>query len=88
VLNGGPAELPVGTAGRAIQRLLVAALDDNQTQTGVQGTYDDVSYQEPRVCDMAALVFAKRWPAKYTFHWSANITERDVQIATIRRLTK
>lgn len=87
-LNGGPPDFPGGTAGDAIQRLLLAALDDTQTQTGVQGTFDDVPYQEPRVCDMAALVFAKRWPGKYTFQWSASITARDVQVATIRRLAK
>jgi hypothetical protein len=87
-LNGGPQQLPGGTAGIAIQRLLVAALDDSQAQTGVQGTYDDVSYREPRVCDMAALVFAKRWPNTYSFQWSASVTARDVQISTIRRLVK
>jgi len=87
-LNGGPAQLPGGTAGIAIQRLLLAALDDTGTQTGVQGTYDEVAYQEPRVCDMAALVFAKRWPDKYRFQWSASTTARDAQIAIIRALLK
>lgn len=29
--------------------------------------YDEVTFQDPRVADMAALALSKRWPAKYSF---------------------
>ena len=84
MLNGGPATLPGGEAGLSIERLLVSALDDTEQKTGMKGTAGDVSYAEPRVCDMAALVFATRWPAMYSFRWSMDLRERDTQIAAIR----
>ncbi len=77
-------DLPGKRAAAAIERLLRAALDDKGQRVGLKGTYDDVSYSDPRVCDMAALVFSQRWPVKYQFHWSENITERDSQIEVIR----
>lgn len=77
-------DLPTGEAGVAIERLLISALKDSNRRVGMQGTIDDASYKDPRVCDMAALVLSKRWPDKYHFHWSANATECDAQIAKLR----
>ncbi|HWB30158.1 MAG TPA: hypothetical protein VG736_06620 [Vicinamibacterales bacterium] len=78
------ASLPTGETGRAIDRLLVRALDDTASRVGLSITYDGTSYADPRVCDMAALVMATRWPDRYHFTWPANVTERDAQIAAIR----
>jgi hypothetical protein len=76
--------LPGGPAGAAIEHLLRAALDDQGQRVGLKGTYDDVSYAGPRVCDMAAFVFARRWPQQFRFTWPAGLAERDAQIAVIR----
>ena len=76
--------LPGGAAGAAIERLLRVALDDKRQRFGLKGTYDGVSYANPRVCDMAAFVFSRRWPEKYRFTWPASPAERDAQIAMIR----
>lgn len=78
------ANLPGGEAGAAIERALGAALDDKGQQQGLKGDYNGIAFEDPRVCDMAALVFSERWPEKYQFHWSANIAERDSQIEVIR----
>ena len=77
--------LPAGETGRAVERLLLAALDDRTARIGMTGTYDEISFVDPRVADMAALVLSRRWPATYTFGWDANVTERDGQIDRIRR---
>lgn len=78
------ASLPAGETGRAVERLLVDALDDTARRVGLSITYDGTSYTDPRVCDMAALVMATRWPDRYHFTWPADVAERDTQIATIR----
>jgi hypothetical protein len=77
--------LPDGPAGAAIDRLLGAALDDREQRIGLSATYDDMSYEDPRVCDMAAFVFATRWPQKYRFTWPKTIAARDAEIEVIRR---
>ena len=81
----GAATLPEGPAGAAIDRLLGAALDDRGQRIGLSAKLDDVSYEDPRVCDMAAFVFATRWPNKFQFTWPATLAERDAQIEVIRR---
>jgi hypothetical protein len=78
------ADLPAGEAGSAIERLLVNALGDTERRPRLKGTYDTVSYEDPRVCDFAALVMAKRWPRKYQFTWSAKSKENDAQIVRMR----
>ena len=75
---------PGGEAGLAIERLLAAALDDPERRFGMRGDFYEASYEDPRVCDMAAIVLAKRWPDKYPFRWAANSAECDVQIARLR----
>ena len=84
LVDGDIANLPAGEAGAAIERSLGAALDDKGQRQGLKGSYNGLAFADPRVCDMAALVFSQRWPAKYQFHWSANIAERDSQIEVIR----
>jgi hypothetical protein len=81
----GAATLPGGAAGVAIDRLLSAALDDRSQRIGVSAKFDDLSYEDPRVCDMAAFVFATRWPDRFRFTWPATLVERDAQIEVIRR---
>jgi hypothetical protein len=78
------AELPAGPAGVAIERLLLAALDDREKRLMMTGHYDEATYEDPRVCDMAAFILSKRWPQKYRFHWARNASECDAQIASMR----
>jgi hypothetical protein len=75
---------PGGPAGAAVERLLGVALDDRGQRVGLKGTYDDVSYADPRVCDTAAFVLSRRWPQQNRFTWPASLAERDAQIAVIR----
>ena len=83
-VRGDIPKLPAGEAGRAIERLLATALDDRERRFGLKGTYNQFSYSDPRVCDVAALVLSGRWPEKYRFEWSATSTECDAQIAGMR----
>jgi hypothetical protein len=76
---------PAGAVGAAIQDVLRHALDDRAPRPGQEGTFERVAIKDPRVCDLAAIVFATRWPERHTFRWSTNVEERDAQIANIRR---
>jgi hypothetical protein len=76
--------LPGGPAGAAIEGLLVGLLDDPERRFGAQGTYDETTFSDPRVRDMAAFVLSMRWPAKYVFHWSPSAATCDAEIAVIR----
>jgi len=77
-------KLPDGPAGAAIERLLATALDDTERRVGTEGNYNEFSYADPRVCDMAALVLTERWPKKYQFRWDGTSTDCDVEIARLR----
>ena len=88
MLNGGPATLPDGDAGLAIQRLLIVSLDDTEVAKDKQGTINDVTYIDPRVGDLAALVLATRWPERFSFRWDLDQAERDRQIDVIRRTSR
>jgi hypothetical protein len=83
-VNAEIAELPLGEAGSVIERLIVNALSDTERRFALKGTYGDVGYEDPRICDVAALVLSKRWPQKYPFAWSATSMENDAQIAKMR----
>lgn len=77
-------ELPGGAGSTAaIEHLLRTALDDTGA-VPMEGKIDDVNVYLPRVCDMAALVLSRRWPAKYQFVWSTDAADRDRQIAVIK----
>lgn len=78
------AELPGGEAGLAIDRLLVAALDQTAQRFQMKGQIDGTAYEDPRACDLAAFTLARRWPRKYQFQWSGTAGERDAQIALMR----
>ncbi len=76
--------LPGGVAGAAAaEQFLGVALDDTRT-VPMQGEYPGVIFHAPRVCDMAALALARRWPAKYQFTWTVEDADRNRQIAAIK----
>ena len=73
-------KLPAGAAStRRSSACALSALDDPTPRLKMQGNYNEVAYEDPRICDMAALVLSKRWPDKYRFQWVANEAERDAQ---------
>jgi hypothetical protein len=76
--------LPAGAAGAAIERLLIAALDDTARRYAMKGMWKDVTFEDPRISDMAALVLSTRWPEKYQFRWSNDVADCDRQIEVIR----
>jgi hypothetical protein len=65
----------------AIEKLLVAALSDEERRTKMSGNFENVSIEDPRVCDLAAFILSKRWPEKYQFDWSKDAKQCDAQIA-------
>ena len=77
--------LPEGSVGAAIEHLLVSALDDSGARTGLKGHFNEVAYEDPRICDLAAFVLSKRWPEKYQFDWPADLGGRNLQISALRR---
>jgi hypothetical protein len=83
-VGGGQSNLPEPVNSAPIERLLVEALGDSAQRLGMSGYYDEVSFKDPRVCDIAALVLSRRWPDKYSFHWSASSAECDEQIMKLR----
>ena len=87
ISSGGGGGLSPGKSGptqkesvkKAVERLLVAALEDTEQREGMSGSWGDKSFQDPRVCDLAAHVLAQRFPKKYRFDLSATLMDRDRQ---------
>lgn len=64
---------------KAIEELLITALRDTQAREGMSGSWDEKSFTDPRVCDIAGHVLNMRWPEKYKFDLAENLYERDRQ---------
>jgi hypothetical protein len=75
--ESGPAQK--AEVEKAVERLLVAALDDAEAREGMSGSWDGKSFQDPRVCDFAGHILAQRLPKKYVFDLSAPLGEREQQ---------
>jgi hypothetical protein len=43
------------------------------------GSWDDKSFNDPRMCDLAAHMLWKRWPHRYFFDLNADEKERERQ---------
>jgi hypothetical protein len=52
---------------KAIEGLLVTTLEDTEERAGMSGTWGGKSFDDPRICDLAAHVLSEQWPAKYQF---------------------
>jgi hypothetical protein len=70
----------------AMQAVLVAALEDEDRELGLAGgTFDhhrgnkQVSYSDPRICDMAGFYLDQGWPQRYDFDLSASLQVRNRQ---------
>src|SRR5665213_1228525 len=63
----------------AIEKFLVAELEDASQVIVESGIRMGKSYIDPRVCDMAGLQLNQRWPARYDFNLSASLKVRDEQ---------
>lgn len=81
---GGIREPLAGPVAAAIERLLVASLDDTARRFDMRESWNGITWEDPRIADMAALVLSTRWPAKYRFQWVADVRQCDLQIAAMR----
>jgi hypothetical protein len=84
-LKGAPSPPPaeVMAIGEA---LAASALEDRAVRYGMSGSRNNVSFRNPRVCDMAALALAVKWPERYHFTWPPTRLERDPQIIQIQNV--
>ncbi len=67
------------TVDDAIESLLVTALSDTARREGLSGNWDDYSFTDPRICDMACKALACRFVGKYAFKPLAGIGEMELQ---------
>jgi hypothetical protein len=78
---------PLSPEAEAVaEELTVTALEDRTVRLGMNSTYGDVTFQDPRVCDFAVYSLSKRWSHRYHFSWAATRLERDVQITQSRNV--
>jgi hypothetical protein len=63
----------------AIERLLVASLEDTEQRMGMSGSWGNKSFEDPRICDIAGHVLSQRLPAKYPFDLGASQKQRERQ---------
>ena len=77
----GPAPAPKSKAYEAaLERFLGEEVRDQEQVMGMKVPMTDGNMNEdPRLCDLAALAMAKRWPKKYQFAYVPSLLEREVQ---------
>ena len=63
----------------AIESLLIGALSDTDVREGLSAEWGNVSFAEPRICDVAGLVLNQRDAKKYPFDIEASQFKRDQQ---------
>ncbi len=71
----------VGPIATAIERLLTEELVDTGGGKGLNAFCGREVYNDARVCDIAALALAQRWPGKYQFKWTESEAGREKQVA-------
>ena len=76
--QGDAEEISDGLAA-AIEALLSSALHDTASFERMSGTWDGIRFSDPRICDLAAHVLARRWPDRYRFDLAAGAAEREAQ---------
>ncbi|MEM7163860.1 MAG: hypothetical protein AAF581_00260 [Planctomycetota bacterium] len=68
----------------AREKMLVAMLDDT-SRSGSSGSRPGVErYQQPRLCDFAAVTLSRAWPERYSFTYGKSQQHRDVGIIECR----
>ncbi len=75
---------PIPEVETAVEELLVTALADTDARLGMSGGVGDISYTDPRICDMAAYSLSKRFKNKYPFDFSVPLHERDGQLLQLQ----
>lgn len=70
-------------AEAAAEKLLISSLTDTAERWEMSGNWSGKSFDDPRVCDIAAHVLAMRQPDKYSFDLEANTRQRDRQRITM-----
>lgn len=70
----------------AAEELLVGSLDDNEERTGMSGKWNGLSFNDPRICDIAAFILADRWKTEYEFDLTAPIASRNRQLIAIKNV--
>jgi len=81
--GGGIASLPdvefSEGSEKAIQEMLIQALNDQQRNFDANGTWGTIEYHSPRICDLAGCVLAARYPDRYEFNFDASRIVREQQ---------
>lgn len=70
---------PGDAASAVIEEFLVRLLDDSRRRTGMSGGVGDLSFSDPRVCDLAAETLRSGWGDRYAFDFKGTLKARDRQ---------
>src|SRR5262249_42218088 len=68
----------------AAEDLLAGLLDDKSQRFGMSGTWNNKSYSNPRVCDMAAHALYMRDADRFFFDLEKSLAERRRMIAVLK----
>ncbi|HVM62013.1 MAG TPA: hypothetical protein VMV72_14220 [Verrucomicrobiae bacterium] len=63
----------------AMENLLVSALADTDQRWQMTGRFYDLTYDDPRICDIAGFTLAHYWKNQYSFDPNAFLTTRERQ---------
>ena len=64
---------------KAVEEMLALLVEDTRRRTGMSGSVGDLSYSDPRVCDLAAEALKHHWPDRYSFDFEASMKVRNRQ---------
>jgi hypothetical protein len=77
VLHGN--ERPGEAALAVSEEILVNLLEDSRRRTGMSGGLGELSFSDPRVCDLAAETLRGGWGGRYAFDYEGPLKVRDRQ---------
>lgn len=70
---------PGGATLAVIEEILVRSLEDPSRRTGMSGGLGELSFSDPRVCDLAAETLRIGWGDRYAFDFKGTLKVRDRQ---------
>jgi hypothetical protein len=72
-------KLPDEATLAVAEEILIRLLEDSRRRTGMSGGIGDLSYRDPRVCDLAAEALRLGWPDRYEFDFHGPVKARNRQ---------
>jgi hypothetical protein len=88
MLNPGSRRDNAKAVRGAVEKVLLAALDDTEERTGMSGSWNGKSFSDPRICDIAGHVLNQLDPKLYPFDLEVPLAKRNRSVLALKNVLR